>query len=321
MNTAVERVHGTPDFMLHRVHDPDAAALLQELATMAGSSDPRRFPGPNPCSLERSNYRALRSNSYFVCEKTDGVRFLWMCCSYGGKKISAIVNRGMVVYLLPLRAIPTAMFGGSVMDCELAFDKIDNTWSLLVFDAHVVSGIQLVSQPFSARMAALQRAMRVYAPHQADPVIARIKSFMPKFMFDAYVAHEVALRERYDVDGMILTPEDSHVVYGQHNGMFKLKFRHTVDFLVAPDGMGLAVYDSKTQAHAVVARARVALPPGCVAECALGSDTLWDMVTIRMDKTSANSRFTYDKTLLNMREGITADELRTVLTNSSSAAP
>lgn len=309
MKTRAETVHGSP-LSLHRVCEPDE--LLAELARLSGSKNPRRFPGSNPCSLERADFPRLKQQPYFLAEKTDGVRFLLVCCRLAGKNVCALVDRSMAAWLLPLQALPTAMFQGSVVDCEMAFNKAQKQWQLLAFDAYVVSGIPVYHLPFSHRMEGLKRATAVYEYRTGDPLPIKIKSFIPATMFAAYYEHEALARQHFDVDGLILTPELSEAKVGRHPDLFKLKTRHTVDFLVATDCCSLAVFNPSTRAHETVARLRQAAEPGAIAECARGADGLWDLVCVRADKDTANDMLTYQKTLVNMRECITIQELHHV---------
>lgn len=310
MKTRTEVMHGA--LTLHRVLDPDHAALLQALQQVSGSKDARRFPGSNPCSLERADYPKLRRQPYYLTEKTDGVRVLMFCCRHAAVgNVCVLVDRAMSMWLLPLRALPTAMFQGSVVDCELAFNKIDKKWQLLAFDSYVVSGIPVFYLPFSHRMASLKRALGVYKPHADDPVPLRLKQFVPAAMFDAFVQHEATQRAQFDVDGLVLQPEMSDAKMGRHTELFKLKTRHTLDFLVGLDCMSLHVYDPSRKAHVVVGTLRAAGEPNSITECEL-TDNKWDVVGVRSDKTTANDMLTYQKTLLNIRERITVAELRTV---------
>lgn len=308
MKTVCENVHDA--LSLHRVVAPDHAKLLQELSRLSGSRDKHRFPGSNPCSLERADFPKLRQQPYFVCEKTNGVRFLMLCCTHDDKRVCAIVDRAMAVYLLPLQAVPTAAFQGSVIDCELAFNKVDKQWQLLVFDAYVVCGVPMFHKPFSHRMGAVRRAMEAYAHVPGDPVPLKLKSFLPTTMFRSYRELEVSARAFFDIDGLILTPELSHAAIGRHTELFKLKTRHTIDFLVGPGGREACVFDPSTKAHQPVASLRVPQQPGAIVECLRASDGLWDVVCVRRDKATANDVLTYQKTLLNMEESITYDELQ-----------
>lgn len=306
----MESVHGA--LTLHRVKGPDDTALLRTLSELSGSSDPRKFPGSNPCSLERADFPKLRQQPYYLAEKTDGIRVLLLCCTHAGHNVCAIVDRAMAMWLLPLQALPTAMFQGSVVDCELAFNKVEKQWQLLAFDAYVVSAVPVFYLPFSQRMAALARAMTAYAYTTGDPAPLKMKTFVPASMFDAYPGHEAKAAAYFDIDGLILTPELSHAVIGRHTELFKLKTKHTIDFHVASDGMGLEVFDTRRREHVRVARLRQWTQPGGIVECLRVQDDLWDVVTTRTDKTTANDFLTYRKTLLNAQENITLDELKVV---------
>lgn len=313
MKTREDTVHGA--LTLHRVLDPDVTHVKKELARLARTS---KFPGSNPCSLERADFPKLTRQPYFVCEKTNGIRVLLLCCTVHGRRVCCIVDRALSVWLLPLQAVPTAMFQGSVVDCELAFNKVEAAWQLLVFDAYVVSGVPVFSLPFSHRMAGVQRALGAYAFKNGDPVSMKVKHFFPTSMFSAYKQHEATAVGYFDVDGLILTPEHSPAVAGRHPDLFKLKTKHTVDFLVGRTGTDLQVFDPASKAHVAVARLRCGETPGSIVECVLAKeDGVWDVVCVRRDKTTANDMLTFHKTLLNMREGITHDELQTVLESTS----
>jgi len=310
MQTRVEDVHGA--LTLHRVLDPDYTALLQALSTLSGSRDIRKFPGSNPCSLERADFPKLKQQPYFLAEKTNGIRFLLFCCIHKEFKVCVVVDRAMSMFLMPLQAVPTAMFEGSVIDCELAFNKVEKQWQLLIFDAYVVSGVPVFHTPFSHRMSAMQRAMLPYEYHVGDPVPLKVKNFLPTSMIMAYKEHEAKARRYFDVDGIILTPELSHAAIGRHTELFKLKTKHTIDFLVAPNGTDLSVFDSSKKTHIPVARSRRPRAPGSIVECARAEDGLWDVVCTRQDKSTANDALTFQRTLVNMEEGITYEELVTV---------
>jgi hypothetical protein len=122
------------------------------------------------------------------------------------------------------------------------------------------------------------------------------------------------IRTRYDVDGVVITPEDGEVVYGRHMTMFKLKpfggrAAHTVDFLVLDDAGTLGVFDAGTH----VAVAKLASPAsavrGSVVECALHADGVWAAVGLRTDKKTANDMLTYRKTMLNIRENLSMNDI------------
>ena len=277
-----------------------------------------RFPGPNPVSLDTSHFPGLRGKAYYVCEKTDGVRFLMTVATLptpsGPLKLVALLDRALTAYVLPLRHVPKALFQGSLFDGELAWNKAESRWDFLVFDTPCVSGIPVLNLPLRARLEAARRGLDAYRPDPSDPVRLRLKTFVPCGRHEAIDRHLALASAAYDVDGVILTPAADAVVYGRHVGMFKLKTgaHHTVDFLVGHDGRQLAVFDAGR--HVAVGTARVTCQPGSIVECraAEGHQGVWDPVGTRTDKTTANDMFTYKKTLLNMREGLTLDHVKRV---------
>lgn len=310
MRTAVQSLHGT--LQLHCVLDPDAQPLVARLAELMGTRDARRFPGPSPCSLERADYPRMRSQMYWLCEKTDGVRVLMMCTRLDSKDVCCLVDRTLAVYLLPLRAVTTAMFQGSVVDCELAHNRLDNAWELLCFDAYVLSGSPVSSRPFSRRITCLKRAMQPYEPHAQDCLRLRAKDFVAITAWDVYMHMASAKSMAYAIDGVILTPEVTPPCSGRCPDLLKLKTRHTIDFLIGNDGAELGVYDATKHTHVAVARLLSVPPgvdPGAIVECE-SQDGVWQVVCVRHDKTTANDMLTYTKTLVNIKEGITLAELQ-----------
>ena len=311
MNVETASVHGLVD--LPRVLPPHSVELARVLARVASVKE-GRFPGPSPCSLERADFPKLRSQPYWACEKTDGVRVMLFCTTLGDMRVCCLVDRAMAFYLLPLLAVPTAMFQDSLVDCELVMNTSDRVLELLAFDAFVLSGIPVFSLPFSRRIACLKRATTKYIAHREDAARVRIKDFVAGAMFGMYREFEATKRHAYAIDGLILTPELSPPVVGRHPDLFKLKTKHTVDFMVGDNGTDLLVFDSGKRTHSVVARLRSASTPGSIVECVReggGGDMVstWEVVCTRGDKTTANDMLTYTKTLVNMREAVTCDDL------------
>ena len=308
--------------LLRRLEQPPAAALA-DLACLDGparaakhAAPALKFPGPNPVSLDTSHFSSLAAEPYYACEKTDGVRVLLVCCRHAGVNLVALVDRALAWYLFPVQRVPKALYQGTLLDGELAWNRATGSWDYMVFDAVCVSGIPVLNAPLPQRLAAVNRALAGrYEPTDRDPARLRLKTFVPCSKPDDVTAHLERARRSYDVDGLILTPARAPVVYGRHGGMFKLKFgsRHTVDFLVGPSGRDLLGFDHGQ--HAAVGRlAGGQLAPGCIAECAPhpGAADEWDVVHVRTDKTTANDMFTYRKTLLNMRENLDWDKVKHV---------
>lgn len=315
--TAPEPLHGG---VWHRVHEPDAGRILAAAWALAGeASEAPRFPGPSPVSLERAQLPALvaRAGETWLCEKTDGTRYAFAALTYAGRRVVALIDRALAVWLCPLRGLPRAAFQGTLLDGELAWNKRAKTWTYLAFDALCLSGIPVFHAPFSARIRYLHRALApaLVAADPADPCVLRVKEFVPASDWEGCLAHAARAAQYYDCDGLVFTPDPDAVRFGRHMRMYKWKdpAKHTVDFLVGPGGT-LGVYDARARAHTTVGRlvGGAAGPPGTIAECAHVSADVWRLVHVRGDKKTANDHFTYTKTMNNIREKLGLDELTAV---------
>ena len=308
-------------FRAHKVLDPARQEFVNIIRSLARDDHPKpRLPGPNPVSIERAHLQKLQSQEYVLSEKTDGVRFVLAFFKYRDVNIVAMTDRALNVYLFPLRKVPRALFQGSLVDGELAWNKATESFAFVAFDAIVLCGVTVSHTSLYDRIIAMKKAFEAYVPHAEDPAAFDIKSFVPLKMtelIDPFL-HEAAVK--YDIDGVILTPVHEEVKYGRHFGLFKLKThgRHTVDFKCDTAGR-LSVYDPKTRQHVVVGQMIVGIPDQeCIVECSHMGDgdpivKYWKLQHVRSDKTTANDILTYEKTMLNMRENVTLQDLKSVI--------
>jgi mRNA guanylyltransferase len=295
---------------------PEKDAFLQQVRDLVSGLSPHgKFPGANPCSIERRDFDTLRgTGEWYVCEKTDGVRALLVCLTFRGEKVVALITRGWDAYVLPLARVPRALFQGTVLDGELVRDDAAR-WTWLCFDAAFVSGVPVWSLGFADRIGAARRGLKAYSPDPEDPCDVRVKTFFAPSQASELVEHMKTLR--YPVDGTIFTPGPDPVVVGRHHRMFKLKTKHTVDFVFTPPNV-LSVFDPGTKAHVAVAKMRKAtavLEPakGGIVECApTTSAQWWTLVCVRTDKSTANDMLTFTKTKVNIREQLRFEEVMSV---------
>ena len=293
------------------VVDPQATKeIVHRVRELVAALSPRgKFPGPNPCSLERANLKTLVPGTNWLCEKTDGTRALLVFIDFRGVKCAFLVTRAWDVFSVGLRNVPRALFQGTVLDGELVLSK---TWSWLGFDAMLVSGVSVWASPLGARLDAARRGLAAYAPDPSDAMHIEFKTYYRDF--GEYRAH-LARAER-PVDGTIVTPDAMPVCVGRHPTLYKLKEgKHTVDFVFRPPHI-LAVYDAAARGMVPVATLSdpdPTLVPDCIVEASWrgGPDETknWVLETVRTDKTQSNDRLTFTKTLLNYREKMTLGDL------------
>lgn len=318
LETTVHPVEiGTRTLSLHKVCGTDAASLQSILGSLTETSG-MHLPGPLPSSIDSTHFATMKQRSaYWLAEKTDGVRFVYMACEFKSLSIGCIFDRTMTPYLAWMTEMPRPFVQGTVVDGEVVFDASADRWVFLVFDAVVVSGVPVKTFPFSRRLECFRMAMWCYAYDPLDPMEFRIKTFIkmsPTVLaeYQDHVTNEV--QGKYAIDGHVFVPEDDPVVYGRHDAMFKLKTHHTVDFLVK-NGK-LCVYDDKNRRNKVVGEPggqhKHLATEGKIVECELvGSQ--WHVLSVRQDKSRPNTKFVYDKTMLNMRENLQVADVVAVL--------
>lgn len=298
----VEPVTVFGGFRTHLLREPQRSTFLEQISDLwTGLSDNakhRRFPGPNPCSIERADFDKLRRHPYKVCEKTDGVRVLLVVATFDEFQLVTLITRAWDVYIIPLHKCPRVWYQGTVLDGELVRNE-SGGWEWIGFDAILVSGIPVYREPLEYRLAALERSMRTYEPSPSDTVVLSVKRY-----YDTVEEYQESLSNvRHHVDGVILTPAKLGIQVGRHQSMYKLKGagQHTVDFLYKD--RGLHVFDPSNKDHVCVANMTIDIPPGSIIECSFADNT-WKFHHVRHDKKTANDMLTYRKTLTNIDENI-----------------
>lgn len=273
--------------------------MRQFIQAAWGSSDPMRFPGPQPVSIERVHFSKLKNAPYMVCEKTDGVRKMLVCFEFEGRKYCLLVNRAFEFQYTTL-AVPR----GTILDGELLGDEY------LVYDAVMIRGEDLKSMNLLER---LNKARALLIPKTPDNVRVRVKK-----MYDLRNIKSVVLTPQSD--GLVFTPQCEPIRMGTHEDLFKWKPNNTIDFLVQRYGDidGTPVYGLHIQGTMVkplTVECAMGKNPkdfdGKIVECEYGGNG-WSIIKIREDKTYPNNRRTYERTLVNIKENITLSELKSV---------
>ena len=294
------------------VHDE----VLRHVAALSCSNG---FPGGNPVSIERQHFPRLRAEPYMVCEKTDGTRAMLACvtCRVDGEDllVVALFTRKMdIVYLPRFGSVNRAAFQGTLLDVEVVRNVSaaadGRCVDLLVFDAVCVCGVPVAEQTLQDRLLAADLCIRAWPQLVEDDARLVVKRF---YGSDAELAAAPS-PSPYATDGLILTPSMQPNTYGRNYRLFKWKpaDRHTIDFLVGEDRRTLLVFDSSSREHGrhrVAGRLDRDTFPGAIVECAPGSGGEWTPLMVRRDKGRANDSTTFERTLVNIRECISREEV------------
>ena len=262
------------------------------------SSDSRRFPGPQPVSIERRHFPWLKRQPYFVCEKTDGVRQFLISNEDG----VFIVNRAFQMEPVKIRIPKDTLLDGELV--KLKNEKM----AFVVHDAVLVKGENLMDHPLDQRLAKASGVVKTIIKTATAPFEVKVKKMYR--LFEESIPDLDSFP--YETDGIVMTPINEPIRMGTHETMFKWKPRNriTIDFQLK-NGTELFVQDrgelyKESELH--LRHQRKDLPDGAIVECGYG-DLGWFVEKVRTDKTYANNRRTYFRTIVNIRENIQLSEI------------
>lgn len=278
---------------------------------VAAASCCNGYPGPLPVSIERADFDLIRTKKWLVAPKHDGFRCLLCFTRFNGVKVCFMMDRTLQAYLVGLKHVPTQLFQDTIFDCEYCVEGYGKP-HMQIFDAIVIAGVNVRCDPFSERLRKVRECLaQYYSIHERDPVVLKAKDFYDQ------VTDEF---DKCKNDGIVLVEDGPPVTVGRTKTTLKWKppGKHTVDFEIHADGVGLCVYDPKTRkAKKVAAMAPVLkglYPPHKIVECSVAASGAVDtIIGTRIDKTRSNDLLTYTKTVQNVAENILQDELKQLL--------
>ncbi len=287
------------------------------------------FPAPQPVSLDRSNLMELTRTPYLICAKSDGMRFLLLCY----KESSYMVDRSFKFYKVKLMFRNDKLYTpgndlGGIFDGELILNN-KNKWQYVIHDCININGKDISRSSLPDRRVEIEKMTNDYWIPEGSEFRITSKQFFP--LKKLYLLNELIKEKKLDhkTDGIIFTPRNKKVGSHTQHDLFKWKPRelHTFDFKITKGFDGITAFINKNGTHTEYARA----PPnsedekifleklatncpefinGSIVECEY--DEKKDMyipIKLRLDKTHPNSFFTINKTLTNIKENITVEEL------------
>lgn len=309
------------------VTDPHVKkALFDEIRARWNGYAYDSFPGPQPVSIERCHLSRLRENDYWVCEKSDGQRYLFVCTRYNRKPYCFVMDRKKDIFVTRFEVI-TSAFDGTILDGEIIRNKQTNKHEFLVYDATMVCGKSVTHMTHEERLREALEVVQFVKYQRNASFTIRLKVFHSMNRFESFV-NDVVPTLPYETDGFVFTPNKDPVISGTHFNMFKWKERqkNTVDFLVEPNynkrysqkyvikimkGKTLKalldntlLVDTGHEVESELAKNGSSV----VVECEYVRPNTWKALMIRRDKTLPNSYMTWTKTLLNIEENIQLKE-------------
>jgi hypothetical protein len=308
------------------------ARLLQILRSEILGLWPERkndhFPAPLPVSLERKNFHKLQNYPYVICVKSDGMRYLMMCFN---QKVY-MVNRSFKFYEVS-QHFDSVIYGsdqsglGALFDGEL-IKNTSGSWVYIVHDCVSMCGRDVSKESFTARYEEVSTAIEHWNEKNSD-FFVRTKKFY-KFSEVSELKKEISSKDvDHKIDGLIFTPVTLRIGTQTQYTLFKWKPRekHTFDFKMVDSGQNWTAYVTQgrgdipfcsVEKNSSGGKRFVSLlekncsgsESGDIIECDYNKDEeTFDPIMIRRDKEHPNSLHTVEKTLLNIEENITMDEV------------
>jgi mRNA guanylyltransferase len=292
------------------------------------------FPAPQPVSLERRDLSKLVDFEYLVCAKSDGMRFLLIC--YGG--FCYMVDRAFKFYKVNLNFKNNELYNsngsyldtlGGIFDGELVLNK-QNKWQYVIHDCINIHGKDISKNNFPVRHSEIIKITCDYWIPESSEFRVTSKQFFPFKQLDLLNRLIIENKLDHKTDGIICTPKNKKVGAHTQYDLFKWKPRHlhTFDFKIIkePKG-GITAFVNKNGTHVPYASAPSGsseekifldnLTKNCpdftnnaIVECEYDDiNDIYTPIKLRSDKTHPNSFLTVKKTLGNIKENISMEEL------------
>lgn len=228
-----------------------------EVASLLGRKDPRRFPGAQPISFAQQHLQELKNQDYFVCEKTDGERYLMYLTNDGQEpKNQAIyfIDRKNDYYYVPNLHFPhhedntfRKFHEASILDGELVEDKHPDGRTIikfLVFDMLVLDGKDLRDRTLDKRLGYMKSFLIKplndwfkREPNRRREQACEVDDKKTEFSYSLRKMFEEIIpqvKQLHGNDGLIFTCKGTKYVSGTDSHILKWKppEENTVDFLM-----------------------------------------------------------------------------------------
>ena len=301
-----------------------------------------RFPGPVPCSIMRADLDLLRNKHYVVFEKTDGTRYLLLCTRLSNVDFCVLIDRHWTARIVNFKFDPAVYERNTLFDGELV-QKNTGSWHFLIFDLTSSGQVSTRQNNYVLRMKAAEQILRnEYHPNNQTPFALQVKRYEKMEDFER-LRNADQEYNGFATDGYLFMPVNNYVTPFRNRETLKWKSKHTIDFeLRYKTGVGLEYWikderdvpkyfstvppvrnsvghSAEQMQHDYVIGScieRVRSGERIIVECLFDNPTsAWLVVKERNDRQGANAEYTIERTLENVRENITKEELFNVVNN------
>jgi mRNA guanylyltransferase len=200
------------------------------------------FPGAQPVSFARQHLDELNKQDYYVCEKSDGIRYLlYSTEDDNGNEAHYLIDRKNDYWFIqnrflhfPLEQDQLAFHTATLVDGELVWDSLPNGKKeprFLVFDCLVMDGHVLMDRTLDKRLAYFDK--RLYTPYKqlfkdypqeraTQPFHVEMKPFQLAYGIEM-MFKQVLPGLRHGNDGLIFTCVNTAYKHGTDPHILKWK--------------------------------------------------------------------------------------------------
>jgi len=287
----------------------------------------KQFPGPLPISLERKDMHKLTKFPYVVSEKTNGMRFFILATKHKGNNIAIVIDRGYRINKIDIE-FPDDYYDNTLLDGELVY--YDNEWVYYIHDCIAWCGENMVRKKF------FERYSCVVGITSTGNFKICLKNMMELNLDNLNFLLDEMEQSSRNTDGLVFTPVNLPIGTGTQYSLFKYKTvdNHTFDFRIAVSDDTLTCYISKSGNLVEFMKGDLAENEDIkefyeklqkldhfenknhIVECTYDPDEdKYEPILIRNDKLHPNGFLTVQKTYLNIKENITLDDIREIVSD------
>lgn len=287
------------------------------------------FPGPQPVSLERRDLFKLRKFPYLVCVKSNGMRFMMLCTTIDEQLKCYMLDRAFRFYEVN-QCFDKAMYTNTLFDGELVRSN-SGVWTYIIHDCIAFRGDDVSQMDFNKRYSYVATAVETFWEITDSNVFPiESKKFVPFQEIGTLVRMEAEGEILHPTDGYIFTPVMLPIGTNAQYTLFKWKSAkfHTFDFRITDEKERYVAHVNKKGEFVPFASVTKntkqgiefgrrlgdlqdpSFTDGAIVECEYDTKSqCFNPLFIRTDKTHPNGLYTVEKTLLNIQENITIEEL------------
>jgi hypothetical protein len=305
---------------IYKITDENTIKYIKnQILSKWNTNKKKSFPGVQPVSLERKNFKELHKKKFNICPKLDGERFFLFSCQVPNNNntmsnITVIIDRTFSFYII------TQLWKHiNSYKKQILFDgELIKNGNFIIHDVYITEGENVMNEPFNKR---IELGNDFFNQGRWDNNInLNTLKLKMKTFYSLDKINKLFNTITEESDGIIFYPINKKVGCRTQFDLFKWKTHNTIDFKLDQTNdnfTNLITWDKDKEIIYKMLNVKwdvVIYPHNSIVECNViikKHNDIIDFTPImrRVDKSTGNSKFTIDRTIENIKENITQEEL------------